>query len=96
MGGGQREVARPVGGFAHENILQSGMNQIDNKCLRLCEPCGACSLAFYLEQLSAVVSLSASWMGCHTAAAGGGGENVGQQCPLVAHGGTSADKTLEE
>lgn len=33
-----------MGGFARENILQSGMNQIDNECLRICEPCGACSL----------------------------------------------------
>ncbi len=102
MRGELREVAHPVGGFAHENILQSGMNQIDNKCLRICEPYGACSLPFYLMQLSLVLSLSAYSMGCHTAAAAAaarahvGGENAWLQCPLVAAGGTCAVETWKK
>lgn len=64
--------------------LQSGVNQIDNKCLRICEPYGVCSPPFYLMQLSLVFSLSAYSMGCHTAAAAvaarandGGGKMLG-------------------
>lgn len=90
-----------MGGFAHENILQSEMNQIDNKCLRIFEPYGVCSLPFYLMQLPLVLSLSAYSMGCHTAAAAAaaahvGGENAWLQCPLVAAGGICVVETWEK
>lgn len=56
----------PCGGICPRKIFsQSGLNQTDNTCLRICEPYGARS-PFYLMQLSVVFSLSAMW--CHTAA----------------------------
>lgn len=97
-GARRREVPHPVGGFAHENILQSGVNRIDNKCLRICEPYGERWLPFYLMQLSLVFFLSAYSIGCHTAAAAahGEGENAWLQCPLVAAGAICVVETCRE
>lgn len=77
-------VARPVGGFAHENILQSAVNRNDNKSLRMCEPYGERCLPFYLMQLSLVSSLSAHIRDATQQQAAG--ETAWLQCPPVAAG----------
>lgn len=89
----------PVGGFAHENILQSGVNQIDNKCLRICEPCGVCSLPFLsAAAICCLVFISLLYGMPHSSSSKSAhwkGENAWLQCPLVAADGTCVDKTLE-
>lgn len=64
------------------------MNQTDNKCLRVREPYGACSLLLSAAAIS-VVSLSAQDGMPHSCCSSG--EPAWQQCPLVAAGGIGAE-----
>lgn len=72
-------------------------NQTDNKCLRICEPCGACSLSPFLSDatIGCLVFISLQYGMPHNSSSSGsssrghdgkGGENAWLQCPLVAAG----------